>query len=280
MLNLVFGATGFLGEKLVERLVNQGDSVLAVARNEGKLITLKEKFPSIEILTGDVADSWTVALAFNRKPDAVYLLSAFKHVGMAEEQAMQCVRSNVVGTMKVIQASLLYKPKTFIFISTDKAAQVAGVYGATKLLGERLMQEAEKLNPDTKYRVVRYGNVWGSTSSFITKWIPKIKEGKEIILTDPDATRFFWTREEAIELIFECLEKAPNAKPWVPYMKAMKMGDIVIALHEMFGEFQVKNIGLQEGENKHESMDGKVFSDSVSRYSTEEIKEIFLKQYV
>lgn len=280
MLNLVFGATGFLGEKLVERLVNQGDSVLAVARNEGKLITLKEKFPSIEILTGDVADSWTVALAFNRKPDAVYLLSAFKHVGMAEEQAMQCVRSNVVGTMKVIQASLIYKPKTLIFISTDKAAQVAGVYGATKLLGERLMQEAEKLNLDTKYRVVRYGNVWGSTSSFITKWIPKIKEGKEIILTDPDATRFFWTREEAIELIFECLEKAPNAKPWVPYMKAMKMGDIVIALHEMFGEFQVKNIGLQEGENKHESMDGKVFSDSVSRYSTEEIKEIFLKQYV
>lgn len=280
MLNLVFGATGFLGEKLVERLVNQGDSVLAVARNEGKLIALKEKFPSIEILTGDVADSWTVALAFNRKPDAVYLLSAFKHVGMAEEQAMQCVRSNVVGTMKVIQASLIYKPKTLIFISTDKAAQVAGVYGATKLLGERLMQEAEKLNLDTKYRVVRYGNVWGSTSSFITKWIPKIKEGKEIILTDPDATRFFWTREEAIELIFECLEKAPNAKPWVPYMKAMKMGDIVIALHEMFGEFQVKNIGLQEGENKHESMDGKVFSDSVSRYSTEEIKEIFLKQYV
>lgn len=273
MLNLVFGATGFLGEKLVERLVNQGDSVLAVARNEGKLIALKEKFPSIEILTGDVADSWTVALAFNRKPDAVYLLSAFKHVGMAEEQAMQCVRSNVVGTMKVIQASLLYKPKTFIFISTDKAAQVAGVYGATKLLGERLMQEAEKLNPDTKYRVVRYGNVLYSTGSVLCKWKDKMEKGEEVIITDETATRFFWTREEAIDLIFECLEKAPNSKPWIPRMKAMSMGKVLEAMMRKYGTVQVKKIGLQQGENAHETMDGKIFSNQVDQFTVEEILE-------
>lgn len=273
MLNLVFGATGFLGEKLVERLVNQGDKVLAVARNEGKLISLKEKFPSIEILTGDIADSWTVALAFDRKPDGVYLLSAFKHVGMAEDQAMQCVRSNVVGTMKVLQASLIYKPQFLVFISTDKAAQVAGVYGATKLLGERLMREAERLNPNTKYRVVRYGNVLYSTGSVLCKWKDKIQKGEEVIITDETATRFFWTRDEAIDLIFECLEKAPDSKPWVPTMKAMAMGKVLEAMMQKYGNVPVKKIGLQPGENLNETMDGKVFSNQVEQFTVEEILE-------
>ena len=277
---VVFGATGFLGELLVKKLVERGDDVIAVARNEGKLIALKERFFGIDTIAGDIADSWTVATAFRNKPDGVFLLSAFKHVGMAETESMQCVKSNVIGTLKVLRASIESKPGFVVLTSTDKAAQVSGVYGATKLLGEKLFEESERLNPDTKYRVVRYGNVWGSTSSFITKWIPKIKEGKEIILTDPDATRFFWTREEAVDLIFDCIEKAPGAKPWVPKMKSMRMGDIADALHELFGNFPVKIIGLQEGENKHETMDGKVFSDSVDRYSIDEIKEIFLKQYV
>ena len=277
---VVFGATGFLGELLVKKLVERGDDVIAVARNEGKLIALKERFFGIDTIAGDIADSWTVATAFRNKPDGVFLLSAFKHVGMAETESMQCVKSNVIGTLKVLRASIESKPGFVVLTSTDKAAQVSGVYGATKLIGEKLFEEAERLNPETKYRVVRYGNVWGSTSSFITKWIPKIKEGKEIILTDPDATRFFWTREEAVDLIFDCIEKAPGAKPWVPKMKSMRMGDIADALHELFGNFPVKIIGLQEGENKHETMDGKVFSDSVDRYSIDEIKEIFLKQYV
>lgn len=277
---IIFGGTGYLGELLVKRLVEEGNEVLVVARNEGKLISLREKYPTIEILAGDIADSWTVASAFRFKPDGCYLLSAFKHVGMAEKEVMQCVKSNVIGTLKVLRASMEYKPKFVIITSTDKAAQVAGVYGASKLIDEKLFEEAERLNPDTKYRVVRYGNVWGSTSSFITKWIPKVKEGKGIVLTDPDATRFFWTREEAINLIFECLEKAPDATPWVPTMKAMRMGDIVDCLKDMFGDFPVEEIGLQKGENMAETMDGKIFSDSVEMYSKDEIKEIFLKQYV
>lgn len=273
MLNLIFGATGFLGERLVERLVSNGDNILAVARNEGKLIALKEKFPSVEILTGDIADSWTVAFAMSRKPDNVFLLSAFKHVGMAEEQARQCTRSNVLGLMKVVEASLIYKPKQFIFISTDKAAQVAGVYGATKLLGERIMAEVERLNPDTKYRVVRYGNVLYSTGSVLCKWKDKMQKGEEVIITDETATRFFWTRDEAIDLIFECLEKAPDAKPWVPKMKAMSMGKILEAMMQKYGKVSVKKIGLQQGENAHETMDGKVFSNQVEQFTTEEIKE-------
>lgn len=269
---LIFGGTGFLGEKLVERLKNE--DVTVVARNEGKLIALREKFPNINIIPGDISDSWTVASAFLTKPDGVFLLSAFKHVGMAEKEVMQCVKSNVVGTLKVLESSLHFKPKFVVLTSTDKAAQVAGVYGATKLIDEKLFEEAERLNPETKYRVVRYGNVIKSTGSFLTKWEDKMKKGEEIILTDPNATRFFWSREEAVNLIFECLEKAEDARPWTPSMKAISMGDALKACQNKWGDKSpVKIIGLQEGENLHETMGGGVFSNQVEQYTVADFEK-------
>lgn len=271
---VVFGATGFLGELLVERLCDGGHEVIAVARNEGKLVALKERFQSIITISGDIADTWTVASAFRLKPDGVFLLSAFKHVGMAEKEAMQCVKSNVVGTLKVLRASMEFKPEFVVLTSTDKAAQVSGVYGATKLIGEKLFEEAERLNPETKYRVVRYGNVIKSTGSFLTKWEDKMKNREEIILTDPDATRFFWSRDEAVELIFECLENAPDAKPWVPKMKAISMGNALKACQRKWGDAsKVRIIGLQEGENLHETMGGGVFSNEVEQYTVEEFEK-------
>lgn len=271
---IIFGATGFLGELLTEKLSKEGHAVIAVARNEGKLISLKERFPGITIIPGDISDTWTVASAFLHKPDGVFLLSAFKHVGMAEKEVMQCVKSNVIGTLKVLKASMVAEPGFVILTSTDKAAQVAGVYGATKLLGERLFSEAQGLNADTKYRVVRYGNVLYSTGSVLCKWQEKMKNGEQILLTDPDATRFFWTRNEAVDLLFECLKQAPDTKPWMPEMKAMRMGDIMEAMMRKYGRVPVKVIGLQPGENKHETIDGVLFSDKAEMFTVEEIMEL------
>lgn len=268
---LIFGGTGFLGEKLVERL--KDEDVTVVARNEGKLIALREKFPNINIIPGDIADSWTVASAFLMKPDGVFLLSAFKHVGMAEKEVMQCVKSNVIGTLKVLRASMEYKPKFVIITSTDKVAKVSGVYGATKLIDEKLFEEAERLNTDTKYRVVRYGNVLYSTGSVLCKWKEKMQKGEEVIVTDLDATRFFWTREEAIDLIFQCLESATSAKPWTPTMKAMSIRSLLEAMMQKYGTVPVKIIGLQPGENMHETMDGVTFSNQVEQYTVEEFEK-------
>lgn len=276
MRTVVFGGTGFLGELLVERLVKHGDEVMVVARNEGKLIQLQQKFPSIYILTGDIADSWTVARAFHFKPEGVFLFSAFKHVGIAEDQVNQCVRSNVVGVMKILKASLIHKPEFVVLTSTDKAAQVSGVYGATKLIGERLFNEAQKLNGATKYRVVRYGNVLYSTGSVLCKWKDLIKQGKEVTITDPNATRFFWTRDEALDLIFKCLKEAKDATPFMPEMKSMCMWDLLMAMCEKYSdgkEIDVKTIGMQPGENLHETVDGKVYSNEVKRFTQSEIME-------
>lgn len=272
---VIFGVTGFLGERLAEFLLKKGLHVVGVARNEGKLVALKEQFPKLEIITGDIADRWIVKKAM-KGAYGVFLLSGYKHVGLAEQDVFQCVHTNVTGVVNVLEESMETLPEFVVFTSTDKAAQISGVYGSTKKIGEKLFEEAEGMNPKTKYRVVRYGNVFGSTGSFITKWIPKMKNEEEIILTDPDATRFFWTREDAINLIFQCLSEAKDSKPFIPAMKAVSMGTVLDACMDVYGKTPARIIGLQPGENKHETMDGITFSNQVPQFTKEEFKEKFL----
>lgn len=272
---ICFGASGFLGTALISRLYGTGD-ILAVARNEGNLIALKEKFPNIEIMSGDISDSWVVKRAMLGATD-VYLLSAMKHVGLAEIDVKSCIKTNVIGTMNVIEESLTTKPNFLMFISTDKAAQPLGVYGCSKKICEKLIAEAEKINPNTRYRIVRYGNVLGSTGSVITKWKPKMEKGEEVIITDPEASRFFWTVGEAVDLIFECLNKATDSTPHIPKMKAVTMGTVLEACMEVYGKSPVKVIGLQPGENKVETTDGVTFSDKVEQFTRSEFINKFLK---
>ena len=181
--------------------------------------------------------------------------------------------------MHLLEQTLSVKPDFIIGISTDKAAQVNGVYGASKLLMERLFLQYERLNKDTKYRIVRYGNVLYSTGSVLCKWKDLLLEGNEVIITDPKATRFFWTREQAIDLIFSCLREASDSSPWVPEMKAMAMGDLLQAMARKYlpegAPLRVKEIGLQPGENRHEKiLEEGPYSSEVEKFSVEEIMEL------
>jgi len=163
-----------------------------------------------------------------------------------------------------------------IGISTDKGAQVSGVYGASKLLMERLFTQFERLNPSCDYRIVRYGNVLYSTGSVLCKWKDLIERDEELIVTEPKATRFFWTVEQALDLIYDCLENAKDSKPYVPSMKAMSIENLLDAMYEKYlpegGEKKIKVIGLQPGENLHEKIleDGED-SSQADQYTVEEI---------
>ena len=211
--------------------------------------------------------------------DGIFHLAAFKHIGMAEIQARECTLNNVVGTLNILAASKKYKSKFVLGISTDKAAQVSGVYGATKLLMERLFKDYERENPDTKYRIVRYGNILYSTGSVLCIWKDLIEKGESITVTDPEATRFYWTVAQAVDLIFDCMEEAKDVTPFCPEMKSMKLGDLMNAMIEKYNPdydiAKVKVIGLQQGENMHEkiTVDGKD-SSQVERYTLEEIMKL------
>lgn len=275
---LVTGGSGFLGKPLIERLLSMGAKVRTIARNEGKLIELKQKFPQIEILTGDIADSFDSRQAM-KGVNAVFHLAASKHVGLAEKQVRECVKSNVLGTMNLLDHSLDNKIDFFLSISTDKAAQVVGVYGSSKLLMERLCNQYQEINSDCDYRIVRYGNVLYSTGSVLCKWKDLIMEDKEVIVTEPKATRFFWTVDQAIDLIFECLHNSSSPKPYVPSMKSMSIENLLEAMYQKYGKEnyvkKIKVIGLQPGENFHEKIleDGP-FSSEVEQFSIEEIKDL------
>jgi len=274
---VIFGASGFLGNALVDRLIKMGKTnIVAVGRNESQLVLLKEKFSCVQIIVGDIVDKWVVKKAMKGAGDC-YLLSALKHVGIADVEVRSCINTNIIGCMNVIEESLTAKPKMLMFISTDKAAQPTGVYGCTKKIGEKLIMEAERINQDTQYRIVRYGNVLGSSGSFITKWKPKMERGEEVILTDPEASRFFWTIDESVDLIFECIAKAKDSTPFVPIMKAITMGVVLEACMDVYGRSPVKIIGLQPGENKVETTDGIKFSDTVEQFTKKEFIEKFLK---
>lgn len=270
---LVTGGTGFLGEKLIERIYEREPNckIVTVARNEGKLTMIKEKFPQIEIFAGDISKEF-VCERVCKDIDGVFHLSAFKYVGIAEKQAIECIDSNVIGSFNILKHT---KDAEFVVgISTDKAAQVVGVYGASKLLMERLFRNFEAYNPKTKYRIVRYGNVLYSTGSVLCKWKDLIQQDKEVIVTDENATRFFWTRDQAIDLIFDCLENAKNTDPWCPNMKSVKIKDLLDAMYCKYGvgNKKMKVIGLQKGENFHEKIleDG-LYSNEVEQFTIDEL---------
>ena len=274
---LVTGGSGFLGKELIDRLSADNISLRTVSRNEGVLISLKDKFPSTEIYIGDISDPFVVKQAM-QNIDGVFHLAASKHVGLAEKFVKENVKSNIIGSLNIYEQSL-NQPLDFVMsISTDKAAQVAGVYGATKLLMERLSLQYERLNTSCQYRIVRYGNVLYSTGSVLCKWKDLISQGKEVIVTEPDATRFFWTVDQAVDLIMDCMKDATNSTPYCPNMKSMRISDLLQAMITKYGNGQdvpIKVIGLQPGENMHEKvLDSGPFSNEVESFSIEEILEL------
>lgn len=283
---LVTGGTGFLGEPLIQRLTDLNVNVKVLSRNQGKLIRLQQKY-DVEIFSGDVCVYADVFQAMDGV-DGVYHLAASKHVGLAEKLVRECVRSNLIGSINVLEASREHCPDFVLGVSTDKAAQVAGVYGATKMLMERLFYEYdEDINHHTDYRIVRYGNVLYSTGSVLCKWLDLIRQGKKIAVTEPKATRFFWTVDQALDLIEECLVNAVSARPYVPEMKAMSIENLLKALitkylgvHNPYikdGNFTplVQVIGLQPGENMHEKiLEEGPASNEVEQFAINEIMEL------
>lgn len=268
---LVTGGSGFLGKALLPRIVKE-NRVTVLARNEGNLMSLKQEFPSIHILSGDVADPCVCAEAVNGV-DGIFHLAGFKHVTMAEGNTAGCIKTNVCGTMSLVAAAVLHNPEFIIGTSTDKAAQISGVYGASKRIMEKLFQQYALVSNKTQYRIVRYGNVLYSTGSVLCFWKDALLNGRPIKISNPEATRFYWTVDAAVDLLFECLKKATDATPYVPEMKAMRLGDILIAMEEKYGQaVEVITTELKAGENMHERiLENGPSSADVPRYTVEEI---------
>ena len=236
---LVTGGTGVVGYALCERILKMGGKVLILSRTEEKLRKLRNYLFStgaatihgqVETLVSDILDKKLIRKAMD-DVKGVFHLAALAQ-GMQSGKPIESINTNVLGSLNVLVESL---DKDFVLgVSSDKVVQVSGNYGATKFLMEKLFTEFEEINPNTKYRVVRLGNVIYSADSVLEKWKSRIENNEEVIITEPKATRFFMTRGQSIDMIFNCLEKSADSTPYFEYIKSTSMGNLLEAMSNKY----------------------------------------------
>jgi len=244
----ITGGTGSLGTELLAYSRKQGWEATAYSRDEVKQGLLKRVYPEAHFLLGDVRDEEWLELAM-RGHDVVIHTAAYKQVPAAEVNSNQAVSVNVVGSLNVVRAAIRAGIHRVVGISTDKACAPVNCYGATKMLMEKLFQEACFWS-DTQFTLVRYGNVLGSRGSVVPFFEEQAKKGL-ITITNPKMTRFWLTLDEALSLIFAAFAETEQGTILVPKCFASSMAVLAEAVAP---GVPTKIIGTRPGEKVHEQL--------------------------
>jgi len=240
------------------------------SRNESKQIEMENdiKDDRIRFFLGDVRDNQRLTRA-TEDVDLVFHTAALKHVPKIEYNPFEAIKTNVVGSQNVIDACLTNNVEKVVCVGTDKAVSPLNTYGATKLLMEKLFVAANNYLNQEKYRTiflaVRYGNVLGSSSSVIPKFIEQIMANKPATITDPKMTRFSITMNEALDLILDAVTFANGSEIFVPKLRAYNIVDVKNALTELLADTDEKITGIRTGEKLHETL----INEDEIRYSWE-----------
>ncbi|MBU1895849.1 UDP-N-acetylglucosamine 4,6-dehydratase (inverting) [Patescibacteria group bacterium] len=251
---LVTGGTGSFGQHCVKELLknSQAQKIIIFSRDELKQFQMKTKFAGHEdrlrFFIGDIRDLERLRRAFY-KVDYVIHAAALKQVPTLEYNPFEAVKTNILGTKNIIDAAIDENVQKVILVSTDKAANPANLYGATKLCAERLMVSGNAYSGGrTKLSVVRYGNVYGSRGSFIHIIKEQQKNG-EICLTHEEMTRFWISLDEGVKFVLMGLEKMNGGEIFIPKIPSMRVLDMIKVLAP---NCKIKNIGIRPGEKIHE----------------------------
>jgi len=226
---LITGGTGSLGQALVGRAVAEGwDTELVVySRDEVKQASMRDRFPQVRYLLGDVQDAESLGRAM-RGAEVVVHAAAYKRVPEAERETMACVQANVIGSMNVVREALRAGVPRVIGISTDKACQPINAYGQSKALMERLFQSDVGRGP-TSFTLTRYGNVIASRGSVVPALRAQAESGGPLRLTDPTMTRFWITLDDAVDLILDGLAQ-PSGSILIPKSRSSTMAVMAAAI--------------------------------------------------
>lgn len=249
----ITGGTGSLGRALTRRLLQEDvRAIRAISRDEYKGATYLREFtdPRVRYLVGDVRDRDRLLLAFDGV-DVVIHAAALKRVEAGERDPIEFVRTNVGGAEAVIHAARERGVERAALVSTDKACQPTTLYGATKMLAERLFVSANVYTPGgTVFGAVRYGNVAGSRGSLIPLLLEQRKTGK-VTLTDSRMTRFHMRMSDAVNLVLSALERMAPGEIHVPKAPSVRVLDVIEAVAP---KCQVQVIGIRGAEKLHETL--------------------------
>lgn len=256
---LITGGTGSFGSAFVRKIISEKHKVrrlVIYSRDELKQYQMSQEFPqtkdgAIRYFIGDVRDEDRLKLAF-KNIDIVIHAAALKQVPTAEYNPTECIKTNVLGAQNVIAASLASNVKKIIALSTDKAAAPINLYGATKLCSDKLFVAANNLTgaEDTKFAVVRYGNVMGSRGSVIP-FFEKQRSKGYLPITDDRMTRFNISLDEGIDMVTHALGNAIGGEIFIPKLPSYNIMDLAKAIAP---GVPTKIVGLRPGEKIHEEM--------------------------
>jgi UDP-N-acetylglucosamine 4,6-dehydratase len=255
---LVTGGTGSFGSAFVPMTLKKYDPrrIVIFSRDEMKqweMAKLYKDDPRIRFFIGDVRDKDRLRRALDGI-DYVVHAAATKIVPTAEYDPFECIKTNVIGAMNLIDACIDKKVKKIVSLSTDKASSPVNLYGATKLTSDRLFVAGNSYagSHETSFSVVRYGNVMGSRGSVIPFFLSIEKEGI-FPITDERMTRFMISLEEGVELVWHAFNDMKGGEIYIKKIPSMKVTDIAKAVSENASQ---EIVGIRPGEKLHEQMIG------------------------
>jgi UDP-N-acetylglucosamine 4,6-dehydratase len=254
---LVTGGTGSFGKAFIEHCLNNLDPkrIVIFSRDELKQYEARQRFnddPRLRWFIGDIRDQHRLIRAMHNI-DYVVHAAALKQVDTAEYNPFEFVQTNIIGTQNVIEAAIDTGVKKVLALSTDKASSPINLYGATKLAADKLCQSANHYAAgyETRFSVVRYGNVMGSRGSVVPFWKQMADSGKEIPITDSRMTRFWITLPQAVNFVVQSFDLMLGGEVFVPRIPSMKILDLAEAVAP---GAKTHEIGIRPGEKLHEEM--------------------------
>lgn len=256
---LITGGTGSFGNVMINKLLKTDVGEIRIfSRDEKKQTDMRENFhnPRLKFFIGDVRDYNSVDFAMTGV-NFVFHAAALKQVPSCEFHPMEAVKTNIIGTENVLNSSIAKNVERVVVLSTDKAVYPINAMGISKSMLEKLMvAKSRTYDPSTiLFCGTRYGNVLASRGSVIPFFIERMKNGQDLTVTDPKMTRFLLPLEVAIELVIFAFQNAEQGDIFVRKAPACTIGDLTIALKEMFkADNPVKVIGTRHGEKLHETL--------------------------
>jgi FlaA1/EpsC-like NDP-sugar epimerase len=264
---LVSGAGGSIGSELCRQISRFSPQALVLVEySENNLfqieLELKEVFSDLTIYPElvDIKDRERLQKVFKEyMPQVVFHAAAYKHVPMMEKHPQSALRNNVIGTKNLAELADQYEVETFIFISTDKAVQPTSIMGATKRIGEMIIQEMNGKSY-TNFAAVRFGNVLGSSGSVIPIFEKQIQKGGPVTVTDAQMTRYFMTIPEAVQLVIQAGAMAQGGEIFVLDMgEPVKILDLAADLIRLHGlepdkDIKIEITGIRPGEKLYEEL--------------------------
>jgi UDP-N-acetylglucosamine 4,6-dehydratase len=252
---LVTGGTGSFGKSFVREILAQNEvkKIIVFSRDELKHFEMQSEIdsPKLRYILGDVRDFQRLKQV-SEGVDIIVHAAAIKQIGAAEYNPMEAIKTNILGAENIVNAAIQNEVSKVIALSTDKAANPANLYGATKLCSDKLMIAGNLLAgaKNVRFSVVRYGNVIGSRGSVIPYFKEHATKGF-LPITDERMTRFWLTISAGVQFVFDSLITMQGGEIFVPKIPSFKVIDVAKV---MFPKLPIKSIGIRPGEKLHEVM--------------------------